>query len=406
MPRKLFFIVGEPSGDALGAKLIQSLHEQAPGEFEITGIGGPLMAEQGLESLLPMDELCVMGIWEIAMQLPRLYGLIRGVVEEIEAQDPDAVITIDLPDFNFFVGGFLKRREKSRAKIIHYVAPSVWAWRAGRARMVSRFLDGLMCLFPFEPAYFAPHNLRAAYVGHPLIENFPRDLDAGAFREQYKIPADSTIIGLLLGSRLREIKAMGPVLKDTVRMLKERYPNLYVVVPTLPHLEFEVRGMVEDLDCERLIITEHEAKWRALSACDIALAVSGTVGLELAYAGVPHVIAYKMHPLTAAVLRRIIKVKYAHLANILLDEPVIPEFIQQDCTALEIFKGVFKLLKTPEELEKQKQSMLKIRQKLHEGIQGKPSDMAAAFVIEVLNQPAEPREHVGAETQPQQAAAS
>jgi len=388
--QKLFLIAGEPSGDALGASLIKAIHETYPGQYEINGIGGELMEEQGLKSLLPMEELCVMGIWEVLMHLPRLYKLILGVVEEIEKYDPDAVITIDLPDFNFFVGGYLKRRKKTNARIVHYVAPTVWAWRSGRAKMVSKFLDGIMCLFPFEPPYFTPHGLRAEYVGHPFVESFPADASGARFRERFDIADETLLIGLLPGSRLSEIKSMGPTLKEAVLYLLEQFPDMELVLSTLPKIEYDVRQMFGDLPCPVHIVTDQDVKWDALRACNSAMAISGTVGLELAYAGVPHLITYKMHPATWLIIKNVVKVKHAHLGNILLDEDMVPEYLQGHCKGVEIFKGMLKLIKSEDLRREQVNKMTRLQGKLREGIVATPSHKALEFIREVIAQaPAE-----------------
>ena len=382
MTRKIFIIAGEPSGDALGAGLIRELRIRAKEPLDIIGIGGGLMEQEGLKSLLPMEELCVMGLSEVIGHLPRLIRLIGGVVEEIEKQQPDLVITIDLPDFNFEVGKRIKKRRHSRAKIIHYVAPSVWAWRPERAKKISKFLDGLICLFPFEPQFFTKHSLRAEFVGHPLVE---KEADTGAaalFRAEYQIDPDAKILGVFFGSRASELKVMGPVLKETTLILKEQYPELTVIIPTLPSLEFDIRKLLEDWPCEAIIVSNPKDKQGSFAACNMALAVSGTVGLELAWLGVPHVIAYRANPLTYLIVRMMAKVKYAHLANIMLGREAIPEFLQMKCQSLLISRAVLKLLKRPEELEKQMAAFKELRSLLKDT--ESPSAKAADFVLGFL----------------------
>ncbi|MCB1579739.1 MAG: lipid-A-disaccharide synthase, partial [Alphaproteobacteria bacterium] len=203
MNKSVFFIAGEASGDSLGASLMRGLKKREGDLVKFSGIGGPLMEGQGFKSLLPMDDLCVMGLWEVVWQLPRLLRLIQGTVEEIEKCAPDVVVTIDLPDFNFEVAQRLKKRGIFKGKIVHYVAPSVWAWRPGRAKKIAGYFDGLMCLFPFEPAYFTEHGLDAAYVGHPLIEVDTAALDPKGFREDLHIQDGALCLGVLFGSRER-----------------------------------------------------------------------------------------------------------------------------------------------------------------------------------------------------------
>lgn len=380
---KIFFIAGEASGDAIGAKLITAL--KAGGEdIECVGIGGHEMIEAGLESLLPMDQITAMGIWEVIPKARHLFQIYKGILAEIEKRQVDAVVTIDFPDFNFQIQRALKTRAKSKAKRIHYVAPTVWAWRPGRAKLISAYLDGLICLFPFEPQYFKKHGLKTIAAGHPLAEETVAAGNGKAFRASNEIPEDAKAVGLFFGSRDREIKAMSGVIKESALLLKETYPNLHAIVPTLPHLEFDVVRVLQGFNCPVRVISKPEYKWDAFAACDVALAVSGTVGLELAYAGVPHVIAYKMNPATWAMIKSMVKVKYAHLANIILKREVVPEFLQKNCESVKISEGIQKLIETPEQQAFQKKGFAKLRELIGaEGKQEAPSVKAAKFIYEM-----------------------
>ena len=379
MSKKIFLIAGEPSGDALGAALMRALKAEFTEPPEFVGIGGPLMEEEGLDSLLPMDELSVMGIVEVLWQLPRLLKLINGVVSEINKHKPDIVVTIDFPDFNFQVARILKKRGEYKGKVIHYVAPTVWAWRPGRAKKIAAFLDGLICLFPFEPPYFTKHGLKAEFVGHPLVEKGLDDADPQGFREEFQIPPDAPVLGLFFGSRVSELKTMAPYLKDAATIIIEQYPNVQVVIPTLQSLEFNLRETIEDWGVEAIIVANPDYKWDAFAACTVGLAVSGTVGLELAYMGVPHVIAYKMQPANWMAIKMLAKVKYAHLANILLGREVIPEYLQGKCTGINISKGLLRLLKQPDARAAQIKDLAELKEKLA-GDGQSPSQKAAAFI--------------------------
>ncbi len=383
---KIFLIAGEPSGDALGAKLIRALREESLAPLEFSGIGGPLMEAEGFESLIDMDEICVMGLFEVIAHLPRLLKLINGVVEEIESFDPAAVVTIDLPDFNFQVAARLKKRNKTNARIVHYVAPTVWAWRPGRAQKIAKFLDGMICLFPFEPPHFTKHDLKSVFIGHPISQNNPEEADGAALRDKYDIPQDARVLGLFLGSRPRELKMLSEELKDAAYLLKERYPDLHLIVPTLPSLQFDVMKILEDLDIPAYVISDQNVKWDAIAACDVALSVSGTMGLELAYAGIPHVIAYKMHPVSWLLVRLLVKVKHAHLANILLnkDEAIVPEFLQKNFNSLKIAKELIKIFESQKLQKAQTQHAEKIRTMLGKGQLRSPSSKAAEFVLQVM----------------------
>ena len=383
MTKKVFLIAGEASGDALGAGLMRQMKAQALEPVEFVGIGGPLMEQEGMRSLVPMEELSVMGIWEVLWQISRLRKLIKGTVEEIEARDVDMVVTIDLPDFNFEVVRRLKASDKSRATFIHYVSPSVWAWRPGRAKKIAALYDKVLCLFPFEPEHYKELDIKAEFVGHPLIE-VPREVDGSEFRSENNIQPDALVLGLFLGSRERELRSVSAIMKEATLILKEHYPDMKVVVPTLPKFEYNVMQALEGWPCETIVVSAPHLKWPAFASCNVAMAVSGTVALELAYMGVPHVIAYKMHPLTWLILKNLIKVEHAHLANILLGKTVIPEFIQTNCDSLKIAKGVFQLLKNDELRAKQKEQLADLPKLLTPEGARFPSEKAAAAVLESL----------------------
>ncbi|MGB4106668.1 MAG: lipid-A-disaccharide synthase [Alphaproteobacteria bacterium] len=387
MSQKIFLIAGEHSGDVLGAGLIKALKEREP-EYEFSGIGGPLMEKQGFQSLISMEELGVMGIWEVVGQLPRLLRVMEAVVFEIEKFKPDIVVTIDLPDFNFLIGKRLKKRGKSHARIVHYAAPSVWAWRPGRAKKIAQFLDGIMCLFPHEPPYFTKHRLKAEFVGHPLTEYDPGLANGPSFRKKFEIPEDATVLAVFLGSREKELNVHAAIFKEAITIVLEQQPNLVVIFPTLPYLEYQVMKTIQGVKYPAFVLVNPDEKWDEFAACDAALAVSGTVGLELAYMGVPHVIAYRMHPFSWLMVKILVKTKFAHLANILLDEAVVPEFLQGRCNSLDIAKGVLKIIKDDNERRWQIAKTAQVREMLV-GEAGKtPSQRAADFVLEALKTPA------------------
>lgn len=379
MSKQIFLLAGEASGDQLGGPLMAQLKAAHP-DISFAGVGGEAMQAQGLESLMPMEELCVMGLAEVLDHLPRLLKLIQGMVEEIEQRQPDVLVTIDLPDFNFRVAQKLKKRGVFKGKIIHYVAPTVWAWRAGRAKKIAGFLDGLMCLFPFEPPYFEKYGLKTTFVGHPLVE---KPLEGADYRAERGIPADKPVLAVLFGSRRNEFAALGPVFEDALDLVKEQVPDLELVVPTLPHMEYEVTELLSRLDIPSAILLEDDKKRAAMQGANAALAVSGTVALELAYAGTPHIIAYKTNFFTYLLLKLLVKSKYAHLANIILDKPAVPEYLQFACTSEKLAAGLLKLLKDPQAVAAQKQDLAQITEAL--SVKGRmPSAKAAQFITHFL----------------------
>lgn len=374
---KLFMLAGENSGDALGGPLITSLKQQNSA-LTIEGIGGPKMIKAGMDSIFPMSELNIMGVVEVISQLPRLLKLINGVVEEVETRQPDIYLGVDFPDFNFQVAQRLKKRGIFKGKIYHYVAPTVWAWRPGRAKKISKFLDGLFCLFPFEPDYFKPHGLAAHYVGHHLIETDPNTIDGQAFRNHIGVSEETKICGLFFGSRPAEIANIGDQIVETAMFLHERIPDIQFIIPTLPEIEFEVTNKLQSLKAPRYFAMDSGNKYHAFKACDVAVAVSGTVGLELAYLGVPHVIGYRTNMLTYSLVKSLAKTKYIHLANILLDEPAIPEFIQFDCKGEAMADALEDLLT---DRKQQNEGFSKLRTTLKADIATSPSEQAAQILL-------------------------
>ncbi|MCF8495102.1 MAG: lipid-A-disaccharide synthase [Alphaproteobacteria bacterium] len=384
MTESLFLIAGEPSGDSLGAGLIAALQARAPGRFAFWGIGGDLMKKKGFHSLLPMEEITIMGLWEVVSQLPRLVRLMRALAEEIEKRNPAAVITIDFQEFNYHLARTLKKRGKYKGKIIQYVAPTVWAWRPGRARKIAKVFDRLLCLFPFEPPYFQKHGLKTVHIGHPIVEQDPMLVDRQAFRDLHGVGEDETLLGVFLGSREHELKISAQVFQETLSILREQWGDVRILVPTIPALEYNVRAIIESWGGNPILVSDPTQKWEAFAACDLAMAVSGTVGLELAYFGVPHVIAYRMNPLSWEIAKRIVKIPYAHLANILLNEKIVPEYLQGHCDSLKVGAGISRLFKNPDARAKQKEKF-KALPGLLAGADGEnPSVTAAEEILSCL----------------------
>jgi lipid-A-disaccharide synthase len=381
---KFFFIVGEDSGDAIAANLISSLKEKYGDSAECMGIGGPMMAAAGFNQLLPMDQITVFGIWEV---IPKLFQLIRinnAVVEEIEKRQPDVVITVDFPDFNFIAAKALKKRGIFKGKLVHYVAPSVWAWREGRAKKIAQFMDGMMCLFPMEVEYFTKHGMKAAYVGHPLVENFEDTAGDTSFREANAIPDKAITLGLFFGSRESEFKNMHKVLLKSAEYVLDNVKNVHIIVPTLPKNEYDVQAFLDDIKTPVYVSSNPKYKWNAFQSCDVAIAVSGTVALELAYANVPHVIAYKLNPITYLILSLMVKVKNAHLVNILLKKTVVPEFIQGNCEPEKIAQAVIELIMHKDKCQEMQAGFAEMRNVLKTQNDKTPSECAADFVVSMI----------------------
>jgi lipid-A-disaccharide synthase len=329
-PPFLFIIAGEPSGDALGAALIAALRERTAGCLRIAGIGGEEMAAQGLQSLVPIADLAVAGVAEVLPRALLILRRVRETVAAIRALRPDAVVTIDSSGFTWRIAQRL-RRQGEQMPLIHYVAPMVWAWRGGRARRMARWYDHLLTLLPFEPPYFERVGLAASYVGHPVLESGADRGDAVRFRAAHAIPGDALVISVLPGSRGGEVRRLMPVFGATLRRLETMVGPFRVAVPTVATVAEAVAKGVVGWPGRPIVLRERGDKYDAFAASRAALAVSGTVALELALAGLPMVVAYRLSRLSEAVIDRLVKIRQMNLVNLLLDRPLVSEHLRQAC---------------------------------------------------------------------------
>ncbi|MBA3813872.1 MAG: lipid-A-disaccharide synthase [Alphaproteobacteria bacterium] len=390
----IFIIAGEASGDQLGADLMDSLKELKDVRF--AGIGGQAMAAQGLTSLFPMEELSLMGITGILRNLPHLLRRLRETVETIQQMKPEVVITIDAQEFSARI---MKRLHKlpARPRLIQYGAPTVWAWRPGRARKIAAIVDRLLCLYPFEPPYFEKHGLKANFVGHPVARETARE----SHREQ-------NLLCVLPGSRQSEIQTLLPIFGQTVALLQQEIPSLKVLIPTLPSMRHLVEQGTKGWSVDVHIVVGDEARRAAFQKASVALAASGTVALQLAAAGLPFVIAYKVGKINEWIGRAIIKTPWACMVNILLafhtfepgfvlnrkakekvKEPWIPEFIQDDCNPEVLTTALLTLLEDPNARNRQEHAMEEAIALLKA-----PAQAAAKSTLEEMNTPLQLRKNL------------
>jgi len=375
----IYLIAGEPSGDLLGGRLMASLKDRQPG-VRFAGVGGARMGEQGLDSLFPMSELSTMGLAEIVPHIPHLLQRIKQTVAEVERLRPAVLITIDAPEFNFRVA---KKLQGQGIPLIHYVAPTVWAWKPWRARKVAAFLDHLMALLPFEPPYFEAEGLDCTFVGHPVVVGGADGGDGAAFRGRHGIGPDERLLCVLPGSRRGEVGRLLPVFSETVDLLARRFPDLRLVVPTAETVAEAVEEGVAGWPLPTIVTQGEAEKFDAFAAADLALAASGTVALELAMAGTPAVIGYRLHKISAFLARRLVKVDYANIANIILDRPAVPEYLLEDCHADMLAPELIRLLEDPAARTEQTAAVGEAMRQL--GVGGpSPSERAADVVLEVI----------------------
>lgn len=377
---RVFLVAGEASGDKLGAALMAGLKQLTKVEF--IGVGGPRMAEEGLNSIFPMDELSVMGIAEV---LPKYFHLKRRIAETAAAVldgHADVLITIDSPDFCLRVAKQVKA--KSEIRTVHYVAPTVWAWRPGRAKKMARVIDQVLALFPFEPPYMTDAGMACNFVGHPVVaEPVAADVEATLFRAANRL-GDAPLLLVLPGSRRGEVSRLTPIFGAAVAQIVAKRPDLRLVMPTTANVTDLVKELTEDWAVKPLVLTpigaEPEAyklaKAAAFHAADAALAASGTVSLELAAAKTPMVIAYDMNWLSRQIIGRMLKVDTVTLVNLVSETRTVPEFIGENCRAELIAPAVLQLLAAPSQ---QQEAMQVTMRRLGQG--GEDPGLRAAKAV-------------------------
>jgi len=338
-PMHVYVIAGEPSGDVIGARLIEAL--RADGDIEVSGIGGPEMEAAGLQSLFPYDELAIMGLTEVLPSVPRILRRMRKTARDIERKQPDVIVTIDSPGFVF---GVIRRLKSRNCPRVHYVAPTIWAWRAGRVKKFRKHFDHLLALFPFEPPLFEAAGLDCTFVGHPIAEGAVASGNGPAFRQRHGIGTDEQVLCLLPGSRRGEVSRLGPVISEVLGLLARSNPGARIVVPAAPNVRDAVGTLAVTWGDKVLVVDGASERYDAFAASDLALAASGTVTLELAYARVPTVVIYQVGKLTGEIARRMIRIEHVSIVNIVAGRLIFPEFLQSRCRPALITGAVSALL--------------------------------------------------------------
>lgn len=343
-PLKIALVAGEASGDLLGAGLIDALRVRFP-DAEFAGIGGDRMRESGLDAWHDANELAVMGLAEVMRHLPRLLRLRRDLRQRLLDWRPDVFIGIDAPDFNLGVEKWLRRRG---IRTVHYVSPSVWAWREKRAEKIGHSAERVLCLFPMEPAIYARHGVDARFVGHPLADELPLEPDRSAARADLGLDPQRPVLAVLPGSRLGEIARLGSVFIEAAAQVARTLPGLQVVVPAA---NAACRNAIEPLLADTgmdVHLLDGRAR-TAMVASDAILLASGTAALEAMLTKRPMVVGYKVAPLTARIVRMLglLKVDLYSLPNVLAGERIVPELIQEDCTAEALAAATLAWLQDP-----------------------------------------------------------
>ncbi len=324
---RVALVAGEASGDILGAGLMQALKARHP-RIEFIGVGGPLMQAQGLSPYFPMERLAVMGLVEVLGRLPELLARRRRLLRDLLDAKPDVFIGIDAPDFNLDLELKLRR---AGIKTVHYVSPSVWAWRQKRVLKIRDACDLMLTLFPFEAQFYDAHQVAVRFVGHPLADSIPVQADRKAAREALDLPLDSPVVALLPGSRGSEVARLGSLFLDAAVRLRALRPGIRFVLPCASperRAQLEQQLVGRDLPLTLLDGRSHEA----LAACDAVLIASGTATLEALLHKRPMVVAYRVSPMTYRILKRLVKSPYISLPNLLAERLLVPELIQDAAT--------------------------------------------------------------------------
>ena len=376
----VFLVAGETSGDLLGARLMAALKTETGGRVRFAGVGGEAMAGQGLESLVPIEEFALLGVAEILPHIFKLLYRIRQIANAARIARPDLVVTIDSPELTLRVN---KRLRGSGITLAHYVAPSVWAWKPWRAARMARYLDHVLTLLPFEPAYFEKHGLAATFVGHPAVEVAGQPANAALFRRKHGIAESAPLLCVLPGSRPGEVRHLEPVFAGALELLRVRFPGLRALVPTVPSVADRVEAAAAGWPVPSVVLTGAEEKRAAFAAADAAMAASGTVAVELAVAGLPAVIAYKAAPLTSFMARPIIEIPCVSLPNLLLGRMVQPELLGKYCTAESLAEALGRLLSDPDARRAQIEACSQIAGMLDPGGEG-PSRLAARTLLALI----------------------
>jgi lipid-A-disaccharide synthase len=372
----IFLIAGEQSGDVLGARLMHAIRARRP-DIAFAGIGGNAMAAQGLNSLFPIRALALMGLLEVLPRIFELRALLRRTVTDIKARRPDVLVTIDSPGFTLRV---LRALQPTMLRRAHYVAPQVWAWQENRVKHYPGLWDELLCLLPFEPGFFASHGLPARFVGHPVLESGAEIGNAERFRCRHAISPGAKILTVMPGSRRTEVSRLLPILHETIKLLPE---TVVPVVPLAGPVEEMVRQRTASWPVPPILVADTESKHDAFAASSAALTKSGTSTLELALANVPMLVTYRINPLSHQIAKRMIKVKYASILNLLLDRPVVPELLQYESRPDRLAAELHRLLTNPDAVAAQRQGFAEALTLLRAPL-GKPSECAADAVLSML----------------------
>jgi len=394
-PLTLTLVCGEPSGDLLGAQLMMRLKSLAGSRIIFSGVGGPAMSGEGLQSLFPIDVTAVMGFGEVIPRIPEILRRVRRAGDYVLSAKPDALVCIDSPDFTHRIAQRVRRYDPS-ISTVNYVAPQVWASRSYRAKKMARYFDLVLALLPFEAQFFETHGLHARFVGHPVIERQARIQGGAELRRRFGISPETPLLAVLPGSRFSEIRPLLPIFRETIQAVQRAVPGLGCILPTIPHIAAAVRQLTAAWPVPLHIVEDEADKFAAFGAADAALAASGTVTTELALAGVPMVVVYKVGLISHAVAKAIVRVPHVSIVNLLLGREAVPEFLQARCRPELVAPAVVQLFRDEAHRNRQKHDL---REAIHllGGDDEPPSLRAARMLLDFVQErrPAAQRSSIG-----------
>ncbi len=375
----IYLVAGEASGDVLGARLMAALLRRRP-DLRFAGVGGERMEAAGLRSLFPMRDLSLMGLLEVVPNLRRLAGRMAMAEADILARRPAALVTIDVPSFALRLAGRVRPRG---VRVVHYVAPQVWAWRPWRVARIRERVDRILALLPFEPAFFEAAGVPVRFVGHPVVESGVDGGDGPRFRASHGIGAAERPVVVMPGSRRSEVERLLGVFGEALRLTAREVPGLRPVLPVAGPVEDAVRASTADWPVPPILLSDAASRRDGYAAAEAGLIKSGTSSLEMAVAGVPHVVGYRVNPVTAAIVRRLIEVQHASLVNLLAEREVVPERLQENCTPERLAAELVRLLREPDAAAAQRAAFAEVLDRLRPA-SGLPSEAAADAVLDVV----------------------
>ncbi|KGK42516.1 lipid-A-disaccharide synthase [Nitrincola sp. A-D6] len=376
-PLRIAMVAGEASGDILGAGLLAELKQRYP-DLQAEGIGGELMQAQGFHSLFPMERLSVMGLTEVLGRLPELLGIRRQLVQRWRATPPDLLIGIDAPDFTLRLE---RKLHDAGIHTVHYVSPSVWAWRRKRVEGIKRSTDLMLTLFPFEADFYRDNQQRVAFVGHPLADKFTLEPDTQAARKALGVAEDACVIALLPGSRGGEVGRLAQPFLQAARLLHSRRPSVEFLIPAANQARFDslqtlIQTEFSDLPI-RLVLKQSD---RVMTASNAILIASGTATLEALFCKKPMVVAYKMAPLTYRIISSLVKSRWISLPNLLAQKSLVPEILQDAVTPERLCDELERWLSDPKACQQLTTAYTQIHQSLRGGASQRAADAVEALL--------------------------